>query len=145
MEIVYPLARADGPAVHITLFDPAPSAPPQGGSSLPPRPPKRSRSLRLGRGHTVHETHRRWGAGAGSAATLGAPVSGVGASPTPGATLALRTHPRAPPPVRIASSRPSAADCEPSLRLVRDDLVADLLVGRFRDDLLLPQLVLGLV
>jgi len=39
------------------------------------------------------------------AATLGAPVSGVGASRTPGATLALRTHPRAPPPVQTASSR----------------------------------------
>src|SRR6267143_6039730 len=50
METVYPLARADGSAVHITLFDPAPSAPPQGGSSLPSRPPKRSRSQRAGIG-----------------------------------------------------------------------------------------------
>src|SRR6266704_1384135 len=36
------------------------------------------------------------GAGGAFAATLGAPVSGFGASRTPGATLALRTHPRAP-------------------------------------------------
>src|SRR2546425_7963200 len=31
-------------AVHITLCDPAPSAPLRGGNSLPPRPPNRSRS-----------------------------------------------------------------------------------------------------
>src|SRR6266852_9338813 len=54
-------------------------------------------------GHSVRETHRRWGAGGVFAATLGAPVSGVGASRTPGATLALRTHPRAPPPVPTAA------------------------------------------
>src|SRR6266849_10423257 len=64
-----------------------------------------SRSNGACRGHTVPETHRRWGAGGVFAATLGAPVSGVGASRTPGATLALRTHPRAPPPVQTASSR----------------------------------------
>ena len=35
------------------------------------------------------------GAGGAFAATLGAPVSGVGATRTPGETLALRTRPRA--------------------------------------------------
>src|SRR5712691_3165488 len=71
----------------------------RGFSTLPPRAIVQARSaippdrMAHAADHTVPETHRRWGAGGVFAATLGAPVSGVGASRAPGATPALRTHP----------------------------------------------------
>src|SRR6266566_4041762 len=52
---------------------------------------------------------------------------------------------RARPPSTPQEIAVTSSDRFNGLLLVGDDLVADLLVGRFGDDLLLPQLVLGLV